>query len=52
VADVSWVTITTPMPTAGDNRVSFTVAPNTTGASRTGTIRVRDKTVVVTQAGQ
>jgi hypothetical protein len=50
--DVSWIAITTPMPTAGDNRVNFTAAPNTTGVARTGTIRVRDKTVTVTQPGQ
>jgi hypothetical protein len=50
-ADVSWIAITTPMPTAGDNRVNFTAAPNTTGVARTGTIRVRDKTVTVTQPG-
>ena len=50
-ADVPWITITTPMPTTGDNRVSFTAAPNTTGAARTGNIRMRDKAVVVTQGG-
>ena len=48
-SDVSWITITTGMPRSGDNPVSFTVASNGTGADRVGTIRVRDKTVVVTQ---
>lgn len=48
---VPWITITTSMPQAGDNPVSFAVAPNTTGAARTGTIRVRDKVVTVTQTG-
>jgi Putative binding domain, N-terminal/Viral BACON domain len=51
-ADVPWITIVTSMPQAGDNRVSFTAAGNATGVARTGNIRVRDKTVVVTQPGQ
>ena len=50
-SDVPWISITTTMPQAGDNPVSFTVAPNGTGATRTGQITVRDKVVVVTQAG-
>lgn len=50
-ADVPWITITTSMPRIGDDRVTFTVAPNTTGSARTGTITVRDKVVRVTQAG-
>ena len=50
-ADVSWITITTTMPQAGDNPVSFTVAPNGTAAARTGRITVRGKVVQVTQAG-
>jgi hypothetical protein len=50
VSDVSWITITTSMPRSGDNPVTFTVAPNT-GAARTGRITVRDKVVVITQAG-
>jgi len=51
-ADVSWMTIITSMPQFGDNRVSFTVAANTTGAARSGTITVRDKTVVISQSAQ
>ena len=51
-ADVPWITITTAMPQAGDNPVSFTVAANDSTAARTGTIVVRDKTVVITQAGR
>lgn len=47
-ADVPWITITTPMPRTGDNRVNFTVQPNT-GATRIGTIRVRDRLVRITQ---
>jgi hypothetical protein len=51
-SDVPWITITTGMPRAGDDPVSFTVASNDAPAERIGTIRVRDKTVVVTQAGR
>ena len=51
-ADVSWITVTTSMPQAGDNPVSFSVAANTGATARTGRITVRDKVVVITQAGQ
>ena len=51
-ADVPWITITTSMPQAGDNPVSFTVAANDSTVPRTGRIVVRDKTVVITQAGR
>jgi hypothetical protein len=50
-ADVSWITITTSMPQVGDNPVTFTVTANAGPSARTGTIRVRDKVVRVTQAG-
>jgi hypothetical protein len=50
-SDVSWITITTPMPHQGDDRVFFTVAPNMAGTARTGTITVRDKVVRVNQGG-
>jgi len=50
-ADVPWITITSSMPRAGDNPVAFTVAANP-GPARTGRITVRDKVVVITQAGQ
>jgi hypothetical protein len=50
-ADVPWIRITTSMPQTEDNPVSFTVDPNPGTAARTGTITVRDKTVVITQAG-
>ena len=50
VSSVSWITITSAMPRVGDNPVSFTVAANAGGA-RSGTIRVRDRVVTVTQAG-
>jgi hypothetical protein len=51
-ADVPWITITTTMPQVGDNPVSFTVAVNPGTTARTGRITVRDKVVVITQAGQ
>ena len=48
-SNVPWITVTTSMPQAGDNPVHFTVAPNGTGAPRTGTITVRDKSVTINQ---
>jgi hypothetical protein len=50
VSDVPWITITTSMPRAGDNPVAFVVAANS-GPARTGRITVRDRVVVITQAG-
>jgi hypothetical protein len=50
VADVPWITITTTMPRSGDSAVAFTVAANS-GAARSGTITIRDKTVRIDQAG-
>jgi hypothetical protein len=51
MSNVSWIRITTAMPQAGDNPVTFTVAPNATGTARTGTVTVRDQVVRITQAG-
>lgn len=50
-SDVPWITVTTTMPQAGDNPVSFTVAANPGTAPRTGRITVRDKVVQITQSG-
>jgi hypothetical protein len=50
VADVPWIVVNTPMPQAGDGRVTFSVAANTSGASRAGRITVRDKIVTITQS--
>ena len=50
-SDVAWITITSSMPRGGDNPVAFTVAANASTASRVGSITVRDKVVVITQAG-
>jgi hypothetical protein len=51
-ADVPWITVTSSMPQAGDNPVSFTVAANPGPSARTGRITVRDKVVQITQSGQ
>lgn len=51
-SNVAWITITSSMPRSGDNPVAFTVAANVGSAAREGRITVRDKVVVVTQAGQ
>jgi hypothetical protein len=51
-ADVAWITITSSMPRSGDNPVAFLVAANDGASPRTGTIVVRDKVVVITQAGR
>jgi hypothetical protein len=50
-SNAAWITITSSMPRTGDDAVFFTVAQNTGDAARTGIITVRDKTVVITQAG-
>jgi len=51
-SDVPWITVTTAMPQAGDNPVTFTVAANPAAAARSGRITVKDKIVQITQAGQ
>ena len=51
-SDVSWITITSSMPKAGDNPVGFAVAANDGTGSRVGNITVRDKVVTITQAGR
>jgi hypothetical protein len=48
-SDSPWLAITSSMPRTGDDRVSFSVAPNSGGA-RSGVITVRDKIVMVNQA--
>jgi len=50
VSDVPWITISGSMPRTGDDRVTFAVAANATGAARVGRITVRDKVVVINQA--
>jgi len=51
-SDVSWLVITSSMPRTGDNPVAFTIAANDGTSSRVGRIIVRDKVVVITQAGR
>jgi hypothetical protein len=52
ISDVPWITVTSSMPRAGDNPVAFTVAAHPGSSVRVGRITVRDKVVVITQAGQ
>ncbi len=52
VSDSPWITVTITGQRSGDNRVSFTIAPNPGSAPRSGSITVRDKVVTITQAGQ
>lgn len=49
-SNASWVTITSGASGTGNGAVQFTVAANTTAASRTGTLTVAGQTVTVTQA--
>jgi hypothetical protein len=51
-ADVEWITVTTSMPRTGDDRVAFSFAANEASASRVGRITVKDKVVVISQAGR
>ena len=51
-SNVPWISVTSSMPRAGDDPVAFAVAANDNTASRIGTITVRDKVVVITQAGK
>ena len=51
-ANVPWITITSSMPRSGDNPVSFVVSSNAGTDARVGTITVRDKVVLITQAGK
>jgi hypothetical protein len=50
-ADAAWIAFTTSLPRKGDDRLSFTVAPNN-GPARSATLRVQDRTVQITQAGK
>ena len=49
-SNASWVTVLSSMPKYGDDRVSFRVAANGTGSTRTTTIVVRDRTVTIRQS--
>jgi hypothetical protein len=47
---VAWITITSGASMAGLGSTNYTVAPNTTGAVRSGTLIVAGQTVTITQA--
>jgi hypothetical protein len=51
VSDAGWVVVTTPMPQMGDGPVTVSVAANSGGSARSATIRLRDLTVRINQAG-
>jgi subtilisin family serine protease len=48
----NWITVPLTAAGNGNGTVNFTVAPNTTGASRTGTINIGGQTFTVTQGGK
>jgi hypothetical protein len=50
VSSASWVTVLSSMPRSGDNPVFIRVAANGTGAPRTATITVGDRTVTIRQS--
>jgi len=50
-SNASWVTVTSPSNNTGSGTVAFTVAAETTGASRVGTLTIASQTFTVTQAG-
>jgi hypothetical protein len=52
IPDVEWIVVTRPDRRVGDDRVDFIVSPNPEPAARAGRIVVRDRVVVVTQAGR
>ena len=49
ISDVPWITIMSGTSTPGDGTVQYTVTPNPVATPRTGTIRIADQTVTVTQ---
>jgi formylglycine-generating enzyme required for sulfatase activity len=48
-SNASWITITSGSSLTGSGTVTYSVAANTTGSSRTGTITVAGSTITVTQ---
>src|SRR5207247_325854 len=51
VSNDAWITVTTGASGSGNGSVTFSVAANTAGTSRTGTLTVAGNTFTVTQAG-
>jgi hypothetical protein len=47
----SWITITAGTSGSGNGTVSYSVAPNTSGCTRTGPLTIAGQTFTVTQAG-
>jgi Viral BACON domain/Putative binding domain, N-terminal len=52
IVDAPWIVISSSMPRSGDNPVAFTISANDAAAPRVGRITVRDKVVVIAQAGR
>jgi CubicO group peptidase (beta-lactamase class C family) len=50
-SNVSWITVTAGALNSNSGSVSYSVAANTTGSTRTGTITIAGLTFTVTQAG-
>jgi hypothetical protein len=51
-SNVSWITVTAGASGSGNGTVAYSVAANTTGPTRTGTLTIASQTVTVTQAGK
>jgi hypothetical protein len=51
ISNAGWITITGGASGSGDGAVNYTVAANTTGAQRTGTITIAGQIFTVTQDG-
>ena len=49
VSNASWITVTSGSSGTGNGTVMFTVAQNTTGSNRTGTLTIAGRTFTVTQ---
>jgi hypothetical protein len=50
-SNASWITVTPPGSGTANGTVSFTFAPNTSGAQRSGTVMVAGQTLTITQLG-
>src|SRR5207244_2476309 len=51
VSNDAWITVTTGASGSGNGSVTFSMAANTAGTSRTGTLTIAGNTFTVTQAG-
>lgn len=51
VSNVSWITVVSGASGSGNGTVSYAVAENTTGSTRTGTLTIAGEAFEVTQAG-